>query len=192
MYLEEHLGRGVKKLIDVPLHVIHLNQDDPKKCTAKKLSSYGLVKLHEKMKYVPRRGYLLDPTAKITISPNDKKIIDLGASIVVLDCSWKKITESLGKISNSNKLERRVLPLLLAANPVSWGKIGRLSSVEALAAALIITGYWKNAETILKPFKFGRQFIELNYEPLVAYSEASDIDEITMLQYEFFNSSSES
>ena len=192
MYLEEHLGRGVKKLIDVPLHVIHLNQDDPKKCTAKKLSSYGLVKLHEKMKYIPRRGYLLDPTAKITISPNDKKIIDLGASIVVLDCSWKKITESLGKISYSNKLERRVLPLLLAANPVSWGKIGRLSSVEALAAALIITGYWKNAETILKPFKFGRQFIELNYEPLVAYSEASDIDEITMLQYEFFNSSSES
>ncbi len=192
MYLEEHLGRGVKKLIDVPLHVIHLNQDDPKKCTAKKLDSYGLVKLHEKMKFIPRRGFLLDPTAEISINPDDKKIIELGASIVVLDCSWKKITESLGKISSSNKLERRVLPLLLAANPVSWGKIGRLSSVEALAAALIIMGYWENAEIILKPFKFGKQFVELNYEPLMAYSKASNKEEINMLQYEFFNISSES
>jgi len=182
----------VKILNEVPLHVIHLNQDDPKKCTAKKLSSHGLVKLHENMKFIPRRGFLLDPSARITISPNDRKIIDLGASIVVLDCSWKKIIESLEKIPSSNKLERRVLPLLLAANPVSWGKIGRLSSVEALAAALIITGNWENAEAILKPFKFGNQFIELNFEPLKAYSEACDLDEINKLEKEFFDYTTES
>ena len=65
----------MKKLIDVPLHVIHLNQDDPKKCTAKKLGSYGLVKLHETMKFIPRRGFLLDPTAKISkrIIPESRK-----------------------------------------------------------------------------------------------------------------------
>ena len=187
MHQEGPRERGVKKLIDIPLHVIHLNQDDPKKCTAKKLSSHGLVKLHEQMRNVPRRGFLLDPMANIIINPNDKKLIELGASIVVLDCSWKKISESIDKLSNTSKLERRVLPLLLAANQVSWGKIGRLSSVEAFAAALIITGYWNYAEIILKPFKFGKQFIELNYEPLKAYSNASSIEEMIMLQNEFFN-----
>ncbi|HIL67145.1 MAG: hypothetical protein CXT66_03675, partial [Methanobacteriota archaeon] len=32
---------------EVSLHVIHLDQDDPKKCTARKMHANGLVRLHE-------------------------------------------------------------------------------------------------------------------------------------------------
>ena len=79
----------------VPLHVIHLDQDDPKKCTSRKLHQSGLINLHESANSAPRRGYLLDPRAKTVLAPEDGGLISLGGSIVVLDCSWKHIEESL-------------------------------------------------------------------------------------------------
>ena len=103
----------------VPLHVIHLDQDDPKKCTSRKLHQSGLINLHESANSAPRRGYLLDPRAKTVLAPEDRGLISLGGSIVVLDCSWKHIEESLDLINGRTRLEGRILPLLLAANPVS-------------------------------------------------------------------------
>ena len=108
----------------VPLHVIHLDQDDPKKCTSRKLHQNGLVNLHDSPKNAPRRGYLLDPRATTVLAPEDLGLISLGGSIVVLDCSWKQIEESLDLIDGRTRLVGRILPLLLAANPVSWGKLG--------------------------------------------------------------------
>ncbi len=171
----------------VPLHVIHLDQDDPKKCTSRKLHQSGMVNLHESANSAPRRGYLLDPRATTVLAPEDCGLISLGGSIVVLDCSWKQIEESLDFIDGRTRLEGRILPLLLAANPVSWGKVGRLSSAEALGASLAILGLWEQARAVVEPFPFGMQFLDLNREPLEAYSTADSRAEIVEIQNEFFN-----
>lgn len=170
----------------VPLHVIHLAQDDPRKCTARKLGKQGLARVHNKADLAPRRGYLLDPNSTVIMGPEDRELIELGASLVVLDCSWKKIHESINFIEGKTNLESRILPILLPANPVSWGKAGRLSSVEALAASLSILGHNEQALSILQPFNFGEQFLELNKEPLEAYSNAISRDHVSELQLEFF------
>ena len=171
----------------VPLHVIHLDQDDPKKCTSRRLQQRGLINLHEYANSAPRRGYLLDPRAKTVLAPEDGGLISLGGSIVVLDCSWKKIEESLDLIDGKTRLEGRILPLLVAANPVSWGKVGRLSSAEALGASLAILGLWEQAMAILEPFPFGKQFLDLNKDPLEAYSSADTRECLLEIQTEFFN-----
>tara|TARA_B100002052_G_C15801489_1_gene561325 strand:- start:662 stop:1183 length:522 start_codon:yes stop_codon:yes gene_type:complete len=171
---------------DVPLHVIHLNQDDPKKCTARRMDSLGLVKTHDSLDSVPRRGFLLDPNSDTILGGQDKEMISLGCSLVVLDCSWKKVDSSLRRLMGNTMLEGRVLPLLLAANPVSWGKVGRLSSAEALAASLAILGRWVQARKILEPFQFGDHFFSLNKEPLDAYENATSKDSIKSLEKEFF------
>ena len=173
----------------VPLHIIHLDQDDPRKCTAKKMEKYQNAILHSNVSKSPKRGFLLNPRSDELLGPDDKRMIDLGASLVALDCSWKQIGASLNHIEKKTKLVSKSLPLVLAANEVSWGKPGRLSTVEAFAISLWILGREKQAKKILQPFRFGKQFLELNKEPLVAYSNAKSNGELEKLQWDFFNKS---
>jgi pre-rRNA-processing protein TSR3 len=173
---------------DVPLHIIHLDQDDPKKCTARKLASRDLAILHFNTRRPPRRGFLLDPAAGIVLGPDDLPLIERGVSLVALDCSWKQLDESLVQVKKrSPRLEGRTLPLVLAANPVSWGKPGRLSTVEALAMCLVLLDRDDQARRILAPFGWGEQFLILNEEPLKAYKNAETRQEILDLQWEFFD-----
>jgi len=74
----------------------------------------------------------------------------------------------------------------LAGNPTSYGLQGRLSTAEALAAALILTGYPDKAREILALFKWGRTFMSLNKEPLDKYSKANPQD-LSLLEEEFFS-----
>ena len=173
----------------VPLHIIHLNQDDPKKCTAKKMEKYENAIVHNRISKSPKRGFLLNPRSNNLLGPDDKRMIDLGASLVALDCSWKQIDASLNSIEMNTKLVSKSLPLVLAANEISWGKPGRLSTVEAFAISLWILGKERQAKKILQPFRFGQQFLELNKEPLVAYSSAKSNEELEKLQWDFFNKS---
>lgn len=173
---------------DVPLHIIHLDQDDPKKCTARKLASRDLAILHFNTRRPPRRGFLLDPAAGVVLGPDDLPLIERGASLVALDCSWKLLDESLALVKKrSPRLEGRTLPLVLAANPVSWGKPGRLSTVEALAMCLVLLDREDQARRILAPFGWGEQFLILNAEPLEAYRTASTRAELLAVQWEFFD-----
>jgi len=179
-------AQGDRDVEEASLHVIHLDQDDPKKCTARKMYANGLVRLHENVSGAPRRGYLLDPQSTTILGPEDRGLISMGGSIVVLDCSWKRIEESLEEIAGRTRLEGRFLPALLAANPVSWGRLGRLSSVEAIGATLAILGYLEQASKVLGPFQFGEQFLDLNKEPLQAYASAKSREEIAEIQSDFF------
>jgi len=183
---------GDKFVEEVPLHVIHLDQDDPRKCTARKMHSSGLVELHESISGAPKRGYILDPKSPTILGPEDRNLISIGGAIVVLDCSWKKIDESLEEIAGRTMLDGRILPALLAANPVSWGKVGRLSSVEAIAASLVILGHHDQAFRVLEPFQFGQNFLDLNREPLEAYAGAESREEVAAMQSEFFTLDRES
>ena len=52
---------------------------------------------------------------------------------------------------------------------------------------LILLNEWDQARAILKPFKFGDEFLKLNKEPLEAYSEAKSNSELIDIQWEFFD-----
>lgn len=79
----------------------------------------------------------------------------------------------------------RILPFFVAANPINYGKAYQLSCVEAIAAALIITGFPEEANFYLGKFSWGHSFLELNSELLEKYAACSTSDEIYTVQNEF-------
>jgi pre-rRNA-processing protein TSR3 len=76
---------------------------------------------------------------------------------------------------------------LVAANPVNFGKPTKLSTVEALAAALYIAGFNEQAIELLSKFKWGPQFIILNNDLLLGYARAKNSTDIINTQREFMN-----
>ena len=177
------LGEHVKP---VAVHAIWLAQDDPKKNTAVRASKRGDVILHKDLRRVPRKGILLDPLCGKVFGPEDHDLLTDGA-LVALDCSWAQIDDSVASIDRRTRLQHRMLPLLLAANPVNWGKPGRLSTIEALAATLVLAGHNEQAEQALGCVRWGTRFLELNAEPLKAYAEARSSNELVSIQFDFFD-----
>ncbi|MFW6110741.1 MAG: DUF367 family protein [Thermoproteota archaeon] len=162
----------------VEVVVYHAGQCDPKKCTALKLEHHGLVRLVPKIKYLPNRAVMLNPFSKIAFSPADRQRIQ-NWGLSALDCSWKQAKKVL---SNHVRGTSRCLPFLLAGNPVNFSKPTKLSTVEALAAALLIAGFNEEADRMLSLFKWGHTFTELNREMLDYYQKAEDSTEIIKLQ----------
>ena len=122
-----------------------MGQDDPKKCTAKKLARLGLAQSILKAQRIPRFAVVLNPTASKVFSTKDRNFLKGG--LVAIDCSWRKANEVFSKRFRG---ENRRLPLLMAANPVHYSHIGILSSVEALAAALYIACLQNNEKKTQK------------------------------------------
>lgn len=163
------------------LFVYHAEECDPEKCTGLKLGRMEKAKVVYKVKEIPMGAILLDPFADKALSPEDSELArDKG--ICALDCSWKKI-EQIRNLSRN--LELRSLPYLVAANPTYYGHPTKLSTVEALTAALYIVGEKERASELLQGFKWGHSFSDLNEKPLEAYSEAKDSAEVIELQEEF-------
>lgn len=172
----------------IPVHAIWLAQDDPKKNTAVRLSRRGDLKLHEKFNQLPRRGIILEPLCGKVLGPEDHELLlKQGGALVGLDCSWAHIEDSVSQVMKKTKLQGRMLPLLLAANPVNWGKPGKMTTAEALAAALYLIGKEDQARKLLGAFRWGEQFFILNKEPLDAYRDAKSSSELVDLQFEFFD-----
>ena len=161
--------------------IYDFHQDDPTKCTAAKLERLHLAQPLHSLHQIPRAAIVLNPTANRTLSREDRQMIQ-EQGLVGLDCSWNLADTALQENIGG---ENRRLPTLLAGNPTNYSTRGKLSTVEALAAALIITGYNARAENILNVFKWGNTFLTLNREPLREYSEASPA-EIFEREREFF------
>ena len=173
---------------DVPVHALWLAQDDPKKNTAVLASKRGDMKLHKKINTLPRRGIILEPLCGKVFGPEDHELIlEQHGSIVGLDCSWAHIESSVDQVMKRTRLQPRMLPLLLAANPVNWGKPGRLTTAEALATVLFLIGRIEQSKRVLGAFRWGPRFFELNAEPLEAYASATSSAELVVFQFEFFN-----
>lgn len=102
--------------------------------------------------------------------------------LVGLDCSWNA-SESV--FQSMIKGEGRRLPMLLAGNPTNYSARGKLSTVEALAAALIITGFNERAKQLLKIFHWGETFLSLNEDPLKEYSKTL-AEDMFLRETEFF------
>ncbi len=158
----------------IPLFAYRDNSCDPRTCTVKKLEKAGLLTIVTKTARIPRNTLLLDPTAEQALSPADRNV----KSITVLDCSWEVL--DTGAVSSWRI--RRALPFLIAANPVNFGKACRLSSVEALAAAVYILGERERAHALLSKVSWGLRFLEVNCEPLDLYAEAKDSSEVIKIQ----------
>jgi pre-rRNA-processing protein TSR3 len=173
---------------EIPVHAIWLAQDDPKKNTAVRLSKRNDLILHERFNRLPRRGIILEPLCGKVLGPEDHPLLlEDGGSLVGLDCSWAHIEESVAQVMERTKLQGRMLPLLLAANPVNWGKPGKMTTAEALAASLYLVGREEHARRLLGAFRWGEQFFILNEEPLKAYAAAESSAELVDLQFEFFD-----
>jgi len=139
-------------MLPIKLYVLHLRQDDPKKCTALKLARHGYVKVIYSIKRVPRRAILLDPLAEKALSPEDRDRV-LKWGVVAVDTSWKNLGNIFSKLKHIG--HHRALPYLIAANPINYGKPTILSTAEAFAATLYIVGLKNEAKEILSVFKFG-------------------------------------
>jgi pre-rRNA-processing protein TSR3 len=139
------------------LYCLHYNECDPKKCSAIKLRKFNLLKIIKGIKGSLRNSIILNPFARNVISLDDRELI-LKYGLIVIDCSWKKLL----KLSELNSGNYRKLPSLIAANPINYGKWEKLSSAEALAAALYITKFNDYGDLILSKFSWGIQFKKLN------------------------------
>ncbi|KAI1763665.1 DUF367-domain-containing protein [Hypoxylon sp. FL1150] len=157
-----------------------LNHCDPKRCSGKKLIRLGLMRdLHMGQRH---NGVIITPNGKHKLSPADKELMDqYGAAVV--ECSWAR-TQEVQWNKVGGKCER-LLPYLVAANTVNYGKPLRLNCVEALAAAFYICGHSDWAEEVLKPFNYGESFLAINSKLLKKYAACADEDEIVQTEKEW-------
>ncbi|KAJ6440911.1 RLI and DUF367 domain-containingprotein [Purpureocillium lavendulum] len=157
-----------------------LGHCDPKRCSGKKLMKLGLMRdLHMGQRH---NGVIITPNGKQVVSPADRPLMDqYGAAVV--ECSWARTGEvQWSKVGG--KCER-LLPYLVAANTVNYGKPWRLNCVEALAAAFAICGHLDWAEQILAPFSYGRSFLDINASVLRRYAACADAAEVKRTEAEW-------
>ncbi|WP_435078237.1 DUF367 family protein [Halococcus sp. AFM35] len=159
------------------LHVRYEGDDDPDKCTARKLARFDLAALHRSARDTPT-GVVLNPHAERALSPADRESSE---RLVALDCSWATADDEQFSLGGPH----RALPFLVAANPVNYGTPFQLTTVEALAGALCILGERSQAETLLAKFRWGHTFLELNDEPLRRYADCTDSTDVVAVQEEY-------
>ncbi|BAP73739.1 UPF0293 protein YOR006C [Kluyveromyces marxianus] len=168
----KHAGPTSSKF-PVKLAMWDFDHCDPKRCSGKKLERLGLIKsLRVGQKF---QGIVVSPNGKTVVCPNDKEIVEEhGASVV--ECSWARLEEvPFNKIGGKHE---RLLPYLVAANQVNYGRPWRLNCVEALAACFAIVGRTDLAADLLSNFSWGPEFLELNKELLELYQQCTDHDSV--------------
>jgi pre-rRNA-processing protein TSR3 len=134
------------------------------------------------MRFLPKRAIILNPFSGTAFSPSDRDRIE-AFGLAALDCSWEHAEKVLLKHVKGTS---RCLPILIAANPVNFGKATKLTTAEALAAALYIAGFKQEAVKLLSVFKWGHTFLELNHVMLENYASGQDSTEIVKMQNNFF------
>lgn len=153
---------------------------DPKRCSGKKLERLGLIKsLRVGQKF---QGVVVSPNGKGVVCPNDREIVETNGAAVV-ECSWARLDEiPFNKIGGKNE---RLLPYLVAANQVNYGRPWKLNCVEALAACFAIVGHTDWAEDLLSNFSWGHAFLDINKELLEVYQQCTDSDSVQKAQDEW-------
>ncbi|CAI7883089.1 unnamed protein product, partial [Closterium sp. NIES-54] len=161
-------------------------QCDSKRCTGRKLLRLRLIR---EMRVQQRFGGIcLSPTGQRAVSRADAPLL-AAKGLAVVDCSWARLADVPFAALKSGA--PRLLPWLVAANPVNYGKPCQLSCVEAMAAALYICGDKDTASELLSRFKWGHAFLSLNSELLEAYAACADGAEVIAAQHRWMERETE-
>ena len=133
-------------------------------------------------------GIILTPSATKCVSPEDTEIL-AEHGVAVVDCSWARLQDT--PFSKMKGNHPRLLPFLVAANPVNYGKPCELSCVEAIAAVMYLTGFDSIADFYLGKFSWGHSFPSLNKDLLESYAVCKTSVEIIRAQTDFLARSGE-
>ena len=163
--------------------IYHAGQCDPKKCTGTRLGRMKKAVIVKTMNRIPRGATVLNPVSEIAFSAADRESV-LRSGLIALDCSWKRAE---GLFRSSRYGNQRSLPYLLAANPINTYKPVKLSTAEAVAAALYILGMEDAAEEVMSVFKWGHSFLTLNKAWLDEYASCSSSAEVVSIQTEIMS-----
>lgn len=177
---EEH---GRRREVGVSLAMWDLGQCDKKRCSGTRLVRQGVV--NELRLGVVFPGVVMSPVGRSSVSIEDAELIRT-KGLAVVDCSWNRLDDvPFGRIKGRAP---RLLPWMLAANPVNYGKPCKLSCAEALAAALYLCGEKEDARAIMSRFKWGHSFFSLNEELLEMYAACRNAKEVIERQNEYLAS----
>jgi pre-rRNA-processing protein TSR3 len=158
---------------------LEMGQDDPTKCTARKMINMDLAKGVSRKFHASDKIIVLNPYATRTLSPPDSE----AKAVLAVDCSWNQAKEVFFRKLGG---KHRRLPLLLAANPTNYSRASMLSSLEAVAATMYILGETKEAEEYLGIYKWGPTFLTLNQDPLEDYRKARTEGAVLRAEREYF------
>jgi len=123
-----------------------------------------------------------------SVSAKDNQIL-AKYGVAVVDCSWARLNDTpFHKLQHRKaKKNLRLVPYLVAANPVNYGHPSKLSCVEALAAAMYIAGFKEIGDLYMSKFNWGPTFIRLNQELLDGYAKCKDGKEIVAFQNQYLD-----
>ena len=168
---------SLRPLVGIKLRMWDFQQCDPKRCSGARLARRGIF---EKMPLSSSfRGIVLSPEAKIAVSPGDTDLLEKGG-MSLIDCSWARLQEIPFKQMQSG--HHRLLPFMVAANSVNYGRPFKLTCAEAAAATLYICGKPDAAKVIMDEFSWGGEFLSLNKEVLDLYATCSDSADVVRKQ----------
>ena len=171
-----------KLRVDRPrIFVYMMAQDDPRKCTASLLVTRGIATPVRRFSAIRGNPIVLNPASPRFLLRSDATNA-VRSGVMAIDCSWEKSERVfMTQFPGTN----RKLPALMAANPVNYARIGRLSTAEALSAALYIMGFRSQAREILSPFGWSRTFFALNDELLRRYARVSSEEGIVKIELDY-------
>jgi rRNA small subunit aminocarboxypropyltransferase len=161
------------------IYALEMCQDDPIKCTARKMIHMELAKGVGRKFHASDTTLVLNPYAHRMLSPPDKG----SKGILVVDCSWNQAQEIFFKRLGG---KHRRVPLLLPANPVNYARPGMLSSLEAVAGSLYVLGEVEEATAMLNIYKWGPNFLTLNHDPLESYRMCKSEGKVLQQEREYF------
>ncbi|GAA5848723.1 hypothetical protein JCM3766R1_006424 [Sporobolomyces carnicolor] len=161
----------------VPVAMWDFDHCDPRRCSGKKLARLQLMQdLRVGQRF---QGIVMSPKGTQVVSPSDRSIVET-MGVAVVECSWARLDEiPFQKIRSPHE---RILPYVIATNPVNYGKPYKLNCVEATAAALYITGFDRQAELLLSKFSWGHSFWEVNGQIIERYKTCTTPESVIEMQ----------
>ncbi|UIZ28616.1 hypothetical protein KXD40_009305 [Peronospora effusa] len=166
-----------RRAFPVTLRMWDFQQCDAKRCTGRKLCRLGYIKSMKPGAHF--RGLVLSPAGEQAVSRADLDLVT-SSGISVIDCSWAKVQELPYKQLRSGV--HRLLPFLVAANSVNYGRPHKLSCAEAIAATLYIVGLQDEAIQVMDEFSWGAEFLKINADCLQAYAACTNSAEVVEAQ----------